>query len=94
MRRSEPICSKESVSLDLYVLFDRFRHQGMRINDIEQSESDIKREVAHENFVFCVMNARFCWRQFMTLFSLATASIKNSHIQYTILTMMNNVVQE
>ena len=61
---------------------------------MEQSESDIKREVAHENFVFCVMNARFCWRQFMTLFSLATASIKDSHIQYTILTMMNNVVQE
>jgi len=26
---------------------------------MEQSESDIKREVAHENFVFCVMNARF-----------------------------------
>ena len=40
------ICSKESVSLDLYAFFDCFRHQVIRSNGLEQSDSDIKGVVA------------------------------------------------
>ena len=36
------ICSKESVSLDLYTFFDHFRHQDIRSNGLEQSDSNIK----------------------------------------------------
>ena len=36
------MCSKESVSLDLYAFFYHFRHQDIRNNGLEQSDSKIK----------------------------------------------------
>ena len=36
------ICSKKSVRLDLYAFYDCFRHQDIRSNGLEQSDSNIK----------------------------------------------------
>ena len=35
------MCSKESVSLDLYAFFDCFRHQDIRSDALEQSDNNI-----------------------------------------------------
>ena len=54
------ICSKESVSLDLYAFFDHFRHQDMRSNGLEQSGSDIKGGGMVHMTIFCGVNVQFC----------------------------------
>ena len=53
------MCSKESVSLDLNAFFDCFRHQDMRSNGLEQSDSNIKGVgMAHTRILHFVASMR------------------------------------
>ena len=85
------ICSKECVSLDLYAFFDHFRHQDIRSNGLEQSDSDIKGVgVAHMRI--CIL-----WHQCTILLTLplapTRAGIKLKHLQCIHMTVNDSVLQ-
>ena len=84
------MCSKESVSLDLNAFFDCFRHQDMRINGLEQSDSNIKGVGAvHTRILLFVASMH----NFADASSPTRAGIKLKHLQCICMTVNDSVLQ-
>ena len=84
------MCSKESVILDLNAFFDCFRHQDMRSNGLEQSESNIKGVGTVHTWILCFVASM---HKIVYASSPTRAGIKLKHLQCIHMTVNDSVLQ-